>query len=153
MKTLMRVYRTWRQARFAVVSLVSALLAEAGLAVGYGIAHWGVPAAVLLSFLISAPVSYVLNRQMVWRREDFPANSRPRELFGFFTVALVGTAVSMAIVAAAEDLARLVSTQHLVLSAVVDLAGLVAMFTVWLARYVVLDQLVFRPAAATQAQN
>jgi putative flippase GtrA len=153
MKTLMRVYRTWRQARFAVVSLLSALLAEVGLAVGYGVAHWGVPAAVLLSFVISAPVSYVLNRQMVWRREDRPPNSRRRELFGFFVVALVGTVVSIAIIAAAEDLARLVSTQHLVLSAVVDLAGLFAMFTVWVARYVVLDQFVFRPGTTMQAQN
>jgi hypothetical protein len=62
--------------------------------------------------------------------------------------------VAMALVSTAEHIASVVTKQHLVLTAVVDLAGMLSMIIVWVGRYVLLDRIVFRsgPRRTPQAQ-
>jgi putative flippase GtrA len=140
-----------RLPRYAVVSVLSAGLAQVGLVLGYGLAHWGVAAAVLLSLAVSAPASYVLNRLYVWRRDDRPVESPAREFLAFVALAVLGTVLAMAIIAGAEHVARSITRQHVVLTAVVDVAGLLSMVGVWFGRYFLLDRFVFRSASVSSS--
>jgi hypothetical protein len=130
-------------ARYGAVSVLSALLAQAGLAFGYGVLDMGVPETVLLSLALSAPVAYVLNRQFVWTRIERPGSEGGREVLGFGLLAVSGTLISMVAIAGALDLARTVTDAHTILTGVVDGVGLVSMVAVWMVRYLVLDRVVF----------
>jgi putative flippase GtrA len=136
-----------RQGRYALISVVSALIAEAGLAIGYGIAHWELPLAILFSFALSTPPSYLMNRMFVWCRNERPIRSTVRELLGFVSVNVTGTAAAMVLISGSEHLARHLTTQQVVLNAVVDGTGAAAMLLVWGCRYLLLDRLVFRSRA------
>lgn len=129
--------------RYAGVSIVAFLLAQAGLALGYGVLHWNVPASVILSLAVSVGPAYVLNRRHVWPRTG-DAGSLAVEINGFAAIAVVGSVTTIGVVALAETVARAFTSSHLILSVVVNAASIVATAAVWVLRYVVLDRFLFR---------
>ena len=138
----MSTRRMSRFARFTGVSLVATVLAQAGLAVGYGVMSWPTLAAVGFAFVVSAPPAYLLSRRYVW---GDPARTGPRtaEAVGFLTVALVGSLCSLVSVWLAVWAADFVTSDHVTLSLVANVASLVATGLVWVARYFVLDRFLF----------
>jgi putative flippase GtrA len=137
-----RTHRTSRFARFTGVSLVATVLAQAGLAVGYGVMRWPTLAAVAFAFALSAPPAYLLSRRFVWRD---PGRTGPRtgEAVGFLAVALVGSLCSLVSVRLAVWVAGFVTSEHVTLSLVANVASLLATGLVWVARYFVLDRFLF----------
>lgn len=129
--------------RYSAASLIAFALAQLGLAFGYGILGWGVPASVVLSLAVSIGPAYLLNRRYVWPR---PADgtSPVAEINGFIAIAVAGTATTIGVAGLAEAIGRHYTDSHLTLTAVVNGASVVATIVVWIARYLVLDRVVFR---------
>jgi putative flippase GtrA len=122
--------------------LVATVLAQAGLAVSYGVLRWPTPAAVAFSGAVSVPPAYLLCRRYVWRD---PGRTGPRsgEAAGFFAIALVGAAISLVSVWLAVWVADFVTSDHVILSVVATVASLVATGLLWVGRYFVLDRFLF----------
>lgn len=131
-----------RPVRYGATSILAFVLAQAGLALAYGILRWPVPAAVVFSFAVSAGPAYVLSRRLVW-----PDGCQPRarggEAGAFLTVAAAGAAASLTIVWGATGLARTATTDHLTLSVIANGASILATGAIWVGRYYALDRLVF----------
>lgn len=131
-----------RLARYGGVSVIATVLAQAALALGYGVMRWPAVAAVTLSLAVSAPPAYVLSRRYVWRDA---ARTRPvhGEAAAFLAVALVGAAATVGIVWLTVQVAGAITTDHVMLSFVANISSLVATGVMWLARYAVLDRFLF----------
>lgn len=131
-----------RLLRYSGVSIVAFLLAQVGLFVAYGLVGWSIVPAVLFSMAVSAVPAYFLSRIFVWPDAGADqANVTEGSLF--LVVAVVGSLVAILVTAGAEHVARGHTSHHATLTAVVNLASIVATVFVWLVRYTVLDRLVF----------
>jgi putative flippase GtrA len=131
-----------RFARFTGVSLVATALAQAGLAVSYGVMRWPTTVAIAFAFAVSTPLAYLLSRRYVWID---PSRTGPRraEAAGFFAIALAGSLCSLISVWVAVWAADLVTSDRVTLSLIANVASLVATGLVWVARYFVLDRFLF----------
>lgn len=94
----------WRRrlARYGGVSLVTAGLAQGGLALGYGALRWSTTSAVVLSLLVSVGPAYWLNRRYVWRERS----TKSRQIMPSAVLAVAGSAVAAVTTYGAEHLAR-----------------------------------------------
>jgi len=129
-----------RPARFLGVSVVSGILAQAGLLLAYGVFGWTTTAASLFSLAVSVGPSYWGSRTYVWPDS---ANSRRREGISFVLTAVLGTAAAIVLTAAAAAVALLITSDRALLSLWVSAGSVLATVVVWLARYLLLDRLVF----------
>jgi putative flippase GtrA len=131
-----------RFARYTGVSLIATALAQVGQAFGYGYMRWPVAPSVLFSLAVSAVPAYLLSRRYVW-----PDKANPRaaagEATGFLVVALIGAGITIAVVWAAVQIAGTVTSGHVTLSVVANAANLLSTGLVWVARYFVLDRVLF----------
>lgn len=143
----MRTLRIPRFARYAGVSLLATGLAQVGLFIGYGVLRWPVASAVSFSLAVSVGPAYLLNRRYVW---PDTANSEGAfgEAMGFLLVALLGSLTTLLIVWMAVRTAGIVTSNHVTLSLVANAASILATGAVWLARYVVLDRVLFAPRSS-----
>ena len=131
-----------RFARYTGVSLVATALAQVGLATAYGVIAWPVVPAVLFSAAVSAGPAYLLSKRYVWPDRRRPG-ARATEATGFFGAVLVGSFTTIAVVWFAVLLARTGTANHVVLTAVANSASVMTTGLVWVARYFVLDRLLF----------
>jgi putative flippase GtrA len=131
--------------RYSGVSVVAMALAQAGLAVGYGVLGWAVFASVMLSLVVSIVPSYLLNKWLVWPRST-GGISAARQAGIFLAIALVGSLTTYLVVALAVRIAHAMTSDHLMLSLVVNAAAVIATAAVWLARFWLLDTVVFGPS-------
>jgi putative flippase GtrA len=127
--------------RYAGVSVIAVLLAQAGLVVAYGLLRWPVPAAVILSLMVSAMPAYFLSRRYVW--SGAPHEAEARQVWSFLGVAAVGSLTTIAIVWAFVAIAHGRTHNHATLTVVANGASIVATSLIWLGRYFVLDRFVF----------
>jgi putative flippase GtrA len=127
--------------RYSGVSVLAMALAQGGLAVGYGVLSWPVFASVMLSLAVSIVPSYVLNRWLVWPRGDA---SQFRQATAFLLIAVAGSLATFVLVALAVRVGHAISRDHLFLTLVVNGTAVVATGAVWLARFWLLDRVVFR---------
>lgn len=120
--------------RYCGVSIVNVTVGLTVLAVGHGLLGWPAVVANLAAWMVGTAPAYLLSRAWVWQR------SGPHRLGGevltFWTMALVGLALSSLVVAIIERL-----TDSTVLVAAGNLA---AYGTVWVAKYIFLDQVLWR---------
>jgi hypothetical protein len=96
----------------------------------------------MFSLVVSVGPAYLLSRRYVW-----PSTGKPRpaagEAAGFFVIAFIGAATTMVVVWAAVRVAGASTSDHVTLAVVANLASVVATGLVWLARYIVLDRVLF----------
>ncbi len=126
-----------RFGRFAVVSLLSLITGHVLL---YGIHVWLGVAPVpsnLCSTTINTALVFVANRSWVWNVDD--AVSIRREVVPFVLLALIGLAVSTTLV--------WVTASTIGEGLWVNLANLCGFGLVWIARYFVLDRVVYGAAS------
>ncbi len=129
--------------RYGGVSVVAALLAQVGLAVGYGLLRWSTTEAVALSLAVSAVPAYWLSSRFVW-----PGAKRTGSAGTFVALALAGSAITAGTVAMANHVGHLLTENHAVLALAVNATALATTVVVWALRFVVLDRvmLVRQPA-------
>lgn len=147
-----RFIKTQRLFRYGGVSVVTAGLAQAALALGYGILAWPTTPAVALSLVASVIPAYWLNRRYVWGDRT----TGRRHVATFFAMAVAGSAAAAVTTHVAEELARLATDDHRLLTAAVNATALATTVIVWLLRYVAFDRYVFvdrRHCAALRTQQ
>jgi hypothetical protein len=132
-----------------VVSLLAGGLAQGGLALAYGVLGWGTAAATLLSLAVSIGPSYWGSRTYVWAGRG--SRQRRREATVFAVVAVVGSLTAIALTALAELVGSLLTEDRTLLTGWVCGGSVAATALVWIARYAVLDRLIFVVPPATDS--
>jgi putative flippase GtrA len=127
--------------RYLAVTVVTVLVSQTVLALGFGILRWSAPRANLVSFVAGGLVSYQLNRRWTWQRQK--RSSLTREVLPFWGIAFAGLALSTLAVAAAESLAKQVTSERALQTAFVSAASLAAFGTLWILKFVLFDRLLF----------
>jgi putative flippase GtrA len=127
--------------RYAGVSVIATVIAQAGLALAYGLLRWPLPAAVVFSLAVSALPAYLLSRRYVWSGGD--EDHQGRQAGSFLAVAAVGSLATISLVWAAVRLAHGTTSDHATLTLVANGASIVATGLIWVGRYFVLDRFVF----------
>ena len=119
--------------RYCGVSVVNVSAGVTVLAVCHGLLGWPAVGANLMAWMVSTVPAYLLSRAWVWRR------SGPHRLAGevltFWVMALIGLLLSSAAVWAVEEF----TSETLFVVA----GNLAAYGTVWVAKYVFLDRVMW----------
>src|SRR5690242_7713395 len=98
--------------RYGAVSIVTAGVAQAALAIGYGFLRWGTTPAVALSLLASVGPAYLLNSRYVWAERL----AERRRIVSFVVLAAAGSVVAAVATYGAEHVARGITADHTVLT-------------------------------------
>jgi putative flippase GtrA len=125
-----------RPVRYAMVSVVSVIVSQAVLLLTNGVLGWAAVTANITAVSIGAIPSYTLNRAWVWGKRG--RSHLWREVVPFWALALVGLAFSTVVVAIADNWwdAPLV----------VNAANIFAFGMLWVAKYLLLDTILFKIA-------
>ncbi|MBA3266933.1 MAG: GtrA family protein [Acidimicrobiia bacterium] len=141
--------RTWARApegkklvRYSMVSVVSVITYEILLFVTLGLLHWETArSANILAVAVSAVPSYYLNRVWVWGKSG--RSHFMKEVVPFWAMALLGLVFSTWATDFANSFADDVTTVHLLQTFIVMAAGLGAFGLLWVAKFVVLNKVLF----------
>lgn len=125
--------------RFAAVSAFNVVLGQVVLFGAQVSLGWDPVPANVVSVCIGAGPAYLLSRYWVWEKRG--RNRVLGEILPFWTLALIGFGASTAAV-------WYVDSHWAAPPVMVNLANLAAFGVVWLAKFFVLDRLLFRPGSA-----
>jgi putative flippase GtrA len=132
----------WRALRYSGVSVISIVCTQVALLLGHAVFGLGAMAANVVAVSLAAVPAFLLNRYWVWELQG--RSSLRREVVPFWGFTLVGLALSTGAVAAVAA----VTTSTVAVSA----ANIGAFGALWVAKYLVLDAVVFAPAAAEASE-
>ena len=137
--------------RYSMVSVVSVVVYEILLFITLGLFHWSARSANLFAVCVSAIPSYYLNRAWAWGKTG--RSHLMKEVVPFWAMALLGLVFSTVAVDAAKSFADDVTSIHLVQTLIVMFAGLAAFGVLWIAKFVVLNRVLFahRPEPIPEA--
>lgn len=138
----MRRFRAVPLVRYSGVSALALGISQSALAVSYGVLHTTVPVAVGIALAVSVIPSYLLNRRFVWPGK--PASGLRTEITAFVLIGIAGSALTAVLASAGEAIASAVTHNPVALTGVVNGLALLATVAVWLLRFAVLDQFLFR---------
>jgi putative flippase GtrA len=141
--------RAWQLVRYGSVSAIST---ATSLAVLTGLVATGAmtaAAANVVATCVGTVPSFELNRRWVWRSSGRP--SLRRQIVPFVAMSILGLGLSTIAVAVTAAEAHGAGWSNGSTAIAVALANLVAFGSVWVAQFVVLDRLLFRPDGAVQA--
>jgi len=120
--------------RYAAVSVVAVAFTQGTLVLCYSGFDWSGWASNVVAVSVGAVPSYVLNRYWVWSKHT--RNVFWREVAPFWGMALIGLAFSTLLVYFAD--------QWWETTYAASLANLFAFGCLWILKYLVLDQVLFR---------
>ena len=119
--------------KYSMVSVVAIAISQAILVTCHAVLDWDAVVSNVLAVTISSVPSYWLNRRWVWGKSG--SHDVWREIVPFWVFAFAGLGLSVLFVWAA--------TKWSDATIVVSIANLSAFGILWVARYIVLDQLLF----------
>jgi putative flippase GtrA len=125
--------------RYAAVSAVAVVVGQFALWVGSAVLDLTPVWANFCSVTVGCVPSYLLNRYWVWGKRG--RNHFWREVVPFWVMALIGLGFSTVLVAIASRWSDA--------TWVVSVANLTAFGILWVAKYLILDAVLFRLAPAT----
>jgi putative flippase GtrA len=128
--------------RYSVASAVSVVGGQVTLALSFGVAGWPAAPSNVLAFAVGGVVSYVLNRRWTWRRSG--RSHLMREIVPFWTIAIVGLAVSTIAVDVAERLITEATESRAIQTLVVMAASLASYGALWIVKFLAFDRYVWR---------
>jgi len=139
------VQRFWRYALGSVIAFAASEIAFLSV---YASGMGSPQVATLWAFAAGIPVNYVLNRRWAWKRQGRP--SLRREVLPYALVIATGIVASAAGTGAFDSWLQSVSLHRYARIALVGVAFAAINGGLFLAKYVLLDRLVFRarPPAA-----
>ena len=127
-----------RALRYSGVSVLATVCTQILLLVGHAALGVGATTMNVLAVMLTSIPAYVLNRRWVWQVDGRSSLRREIVPFWAFTVAgLVLSTLAVAAVAAVTDS-----------SVAVSLANVTAFGVLWVAKFFVLDDVVFAPVLA-----
>ena len=123
--------------RYCGMSVVNVLTGQGLLALCLTVFAFGGVVSQVISATLSAIPAYILSRRWVWKQSG--SDSFRNEVLPFWTMALIGLVFAVSAIAVMEQF----TDSTLVLMA----TSLVAYGVVWVAKYVVLDKIMWRTPA------
>ena len=129
--------------KYSMVSVVAVAVSQTILVVCSSLLDWGFVASNVAAVAISSIPSYLLNRAWVWGRTG--SHDVLREVVPFWVFAFIGLGFSTLLV----SLANRWSDSTLVLM----LANLTAFGILWVAKYLVLDQVLFNALVGDEDED
>lgn len=130
----------WRAVRYSAASAIGVVVTQALLVLAHGVLGVGATWANVAAVMLAAVPVFALNRAWVWQLTG-PSSLR-REVLPFWGFTLAGLGCSTA----AVSVVATVSTSTLAVSA----ANIGAFGALWMAKFFVLDEIVFAPVAADE---
>ncbi|MCA1683188.1 MAG: GtrA family protein [Actinobacteria bacterium] len=127
--------------RYSMVSVVSVITYEILLFVTLGLFHWHARTANIFAVAVSAIPSYYLNRVWAWGKSG--KSHFMKEVVPFWAMALLGLVFSTWAADFAKTVADEITSSHLVRTLIVMLAGLAAFGVLWIAKFVILNKVLF----------
>lgn len=127
--------------RYSMVSVVSVIVYEVLLFATLGLFHWSARGANVFSVAVSAIPSYYLNRAWAWGKSS--RSHFMKEVVPFWAMALLGLVFSTWAADFAKTLADQVTSVHMVRTLIVMFAGLAAFGVLWIAKFVILNKVLF----------
>lgn len=143
-----RLHDLWRRQgmqrfwRYALGSVIAFAASETAFLVVYGSGSGSPQIATLWAFAAGIPVNYVLNRRWAWKRRGRP--SLRTEVVPYAVVIATSIVASAVGTDAVDAWLQSVSLPHLAKVALVGATFAVINGGLFLAKYVLLDRLVFR---------
>ena len=129
--------------RYCGVSVVNVITGQGLLALCLTVFVLGGVVSQVISASLSAIPAYILSRRWVWKQEG--PDSFRNEVLPFWTMALIGLVFAVSAIALMEQF----TDSTLVLMA----TSLAAYGVVWVAKYVVLDKIMWRTPAEAEAAS
>jgi putative flippase GtrA len=134
---------------YIVATIAAVAFGQVLLGIGYDILKWPAVLANLVSACIVTGPAFILNRRWVWKQEG--KADLVRQTAPFWFLAFVGLAISTAGVALTQHYAvRLVDNRH-VDTLLIILGSCASYGVVWIARFFILDRVVFRSDRAAES--
>jgi putative flippase GtrA len=142
------VQRFWRYALGSVIASVASQLAFMTV---YGLALGSPTVATVCAFAVGIPINYVLNRRWAWVRRGKPGLRD--ELLPYAAVIATSIIASAVATGAVDAWLRTVSMPRLAEVALVGATFAAVNGGLFLAKYVLLDRLVFRGRSRQPAEG
>ena len=127
--------------RYSMVSVVAVAVNQLVLLIAFGLLHWSARASNVWAVCISAIPSYYLNRMWAWGKRG--RSHLLKEVLPFWVMALIGLAFSTWAAGFAERHADAITTSHVGTTIVVMAAALGAFGILWIAKFAILNRLLF----------
>jgi len=140
--------------RYAATSVVATMTSMLPLAALISSGAMRPVSANVIATLAGTFPSFELNRRWVWNQSGRP--SFRRQVLPFVSLTFAGLALSTVLVAGITRVADRADLGHGELAVLAVMANLVGFGIVWVIQFIVLDRLLFKPAAvqpATPAAN
>jgi putative flippase GtrA len=131
--------RKW--VRYSMVSIVSVIISQLLLAFFFGVMHRSARTSNIWAVCLSAVPSYYLNRAWAWGKRG--KSHFLKEVVPFWTMALIGLALSTWAADFAETWSHTHVESHLVTTIIVNCASLGAFGVLWGVKFVILNKLMF----------
>ncbi|MDQ4097181.1 MAG: GtrA family protein [Actinomycetota bacterium] len=131
--------RKW--VRYSAVSVISVIVSQVLLFIGFGLLHWSARAANIFAVCLSAIPSYYLNRAWAWGKRG--RSHLLKEVAPFWSMALIGLAFSTWAADYAESHATSVTSSHFLQTLIVMMASLGAFGLLWIGKFIILNKLMF----------
>jgi putative flippase GtrA len=135
----LRTEHSLKLIRFGAVSAFNVMFGQAILYGAQVVLHWPPVAANVFSVSLGTFPAYFLSRYWVWEKRG--RNRVMAEIFPFWMLTLMGFALSTTAV-------WLVDSRWETSPLVINLTSLTAFGLVWLAKFFVLDRVLFKPEKA-----
>jgi len=137
-----------RFSHYIVATIAAVAFGQALLGIGYDILRWPAVLANLISACIVTGPAFILNRTWVWKQEgkaDFVRETAP-----FWFLSFVGLALSTVGVALTQHYAVKLVDNRNIDTLLIILGSCASYCVVWIARFLILDRVIFRSAPAAQ---
>lgn len=148
MRQRLDTVRTWSRSvegrklvRYSMVSVISVVVSQILLFIGFGLLHWTARAANVWAVCLSAIPSYYLNRRWAWGKRS--RSHLLKEVIPFWTMALIGLAFSTWAAGFAERHADAITSSHFLTTMIVMAASVGAFGILWVGKFVVLNKVMF----------
>jgi putative flippase GtrA len=132
-----------RLMRYAGVSVIGVIVGQTLLFMFYEAVGLGATSANVLAVMIGTVPSYLLNRAWVWGKSG--SHSVRAEIVPFWGMAVLGLILSTALVA--------VVSRYTDAWLMINAANLSAFGSLWLAKYVILDRVLFADETAGRVES
>lgn len=129
-------------AKFFAGSMVGTVISQLVLIGLYGVSGTSAATASVLAFIAGAVPNFFLNRRWAWGRRG--ADGAWREMLPYAVVVTVGGLAASGLSTTAEHLIRPVVENHVLRTAILDLAYLASFGVVFVFKFALLDRFVFR---------
>lgn len=142
----------WRRLfRYSAVSVVAVLVNQTALAIGFGLLHLPARTANLFATACATVPAFQLNRRWVWKQSG--RSHFRREVLPFWVMAFLGLAFSTWSTGVGESWAEDNVSSRALQTIVVMASSLASYGLLWVAKFLVLDHLVFADRPDESAES